>query len=142
MSETSAPGWREIAPAKVNLALHVRGKLPDGRHSIETLFAFCIDGDQLTGEPADALELTIVGPPVVGAVRMVTAASRPKEIVANVYLGEHLSEHQDGVYQALGVTATREYRPTKEYPKGQEVYALTFDPPRADGGATHPPSGR
>lgn len=23
--------------------------------------------------------------------------------------------------------ATREYRPTKEYPKGQEVYALTFD---------------
>ena len=26
----------EPAPAKVNLALHVRGKLPDGRHRIET----------------------------------------------------------------------------------------------------------
>jgi class 3 adenylate cyclase len=76
-------------------------------------------------------ELTVVGPPVVGAVRMVTAAVLPKEIVANVYLGEHLHEEQDGVYQALGVTATREYRPTKEYPKGQEVYALTFD--RLDG---------
>ena len=74
-------------------------------------------------------ELTVVGPPVVGAVRMVTAAALPKEIVANVYLGEHLQQEQDGVYQALGVTATREYRPTKEYPKGQEVYALTFDPP-------------
>lgn len=39
---------REIAPAKLNLALHVRGKLPDGRHAIETVFAFCTDGDQLT----------------------------------------------------------------------------------------------
>jgi len=39
---------REIAPAKLNLALHVRGKLPDGRHSIETVFAFCTDGDRLT----------------------------------------------------------------------------------------------
>ena len=26
----------------------------------------------------------------------------------------------------LPMTATRESRPTKEYPKGQEVYALTF----------------
>jgi len=39
---------REIAPAKLNLALHVRGKLPDGRHSIETVFAFCTDGDVVT----------------------------------------------------------------------------------------------
>ncbi|MGH7322629.1 MAG: hypothetical protein ACRELA_23825 [Candidatus Rokuibacteriota bacterium] len=72
-------------------------------------------------------ELTVVGPPVVGAVRMVTAASRPQEIVANVYLGEHLHDEQDGIYQALGMAATRESRPTKEYPKGQEVYALTFE---------------
>jgi class 3 adenylate cyclase len=78
-------------------------------------------------------ELTIVGPPVVGAVRMVTAAALPREIIANVYLGEHLHEEQDGVYQALGVTARREYRPTKEYPKGQEVYALTFVPVPAAG---------
>jgi class 3 adenylate cyclase len=76
-------------------------------------------------------ELTIVGPPVVGAVRMVNAAVNPKEIVANVYLGEHFHGEQDGVYEALGVKATREYRPTKEYPKGQEVYALTFDAPKA-----------
>jgi class 3 adenylate cyclase len=71
-------------------------------------------------------ELTLVGPPVVGAVRMVNAASRPQEIFANVYLGEHLHDEQDGIYQALGMKATRESRPTKEYPKGQEVYALTF----------------
>jgi class 3 adenylate cyclase len=71
-------------------------------------------------------ELTVVGPPVVGAVRMVTAAAGPGEIVANVYLGEHLHDEQDGIYQALGMTATRESRPTKEYPKGQEVYVLRF----------------
>ncbi len=72
-------------------------------------------------------ELTVVGPPVVGAVRMVTAAEAPREIIANVFLGERLREEQDGVYEGLGVTVTREYRPTKEYPRGQEVYALTFD---------------
>jgi class 3 adenylate cyclase len=71
-------------------------------------------------------ELTVVGPPVVGAVRMVNAASRPQEIFANVYLGEHLHDEQDGIYEALGMTATRESRPTKEYPKGQEVYSLSF----------------
>jgi 4-diphosphocytidyl-2-C-methyl-D-erythritol kinase len=53
---------REIAPAKLNLALHVRGKLPDGRHRIETIFAFCTDGDRLSAEPADRLSLTVTGP--------------------------------------------------------------------------------
>lgn len=52
----------ETAPAKLNLALHVRGKLPDGRHRIETIFAFCTDGDQLTAEPAHDLSLEVTGP--------------------------------------------------------------------------------
>jgi hypothetical protein len=58
---------------------------------------------------------------------MVTAAAEPQEIFANVYLGEHLHDEQDGIYEALGMTATRESRSTKEYPKGQEVYSLTFE---------------
>jgi 4-diphosphocytidyl-2-C-methyl-D-erythritol kinase len=53
---------REIAPAKLNLALHVRGKLSDGRHTIETIFAFCTDGDLLSAEPSDALSLKCSGP--------------------------------------------------------------------------------
>ncbi len=61
-SANPEPRWREIAPAKLNLALHVRGKMADGRHAIETLFAFCIDGDRLTAEECDGLELTIDGP--------------------------------------------------------------------------------
>jgi 4-diphosphocytidyl-2-C-methyl-D-erythritol kinase len=57
----SAP-LREIAPAKLNLALHVRGNLPDGRHAIETVFAFCTGGDRLSGESADHLSLSVTGP--------------------------------------------------------------------------------
>jgi class 3 adenylate cyclase len=71
-------------------------------------------------------ELTVVGPPVVGAVRMVNAATEARDLIANVFLGERLLEEQDGVYAELGVRASREQRATKEYPQGQEVYALTF----------------
>jgi len=53
---------RDIAAAKLNLALHVREKRPDGRHAIETIFAFCTDGDRLTADPADAITLTVSGP--------------------------------------------------------------------------------
>ena len=53
---------REVAPAKLNLALHVRGKLPDGRHAIETVFAFCTDGDGLRAQAAAAISLEISGP--------------------------------------------------------------------------------
>jgi len=52
----------ETAYAKINLALHVRERMPDGYHRLETLFAFARDGDRLAAEPADALSLTIDGP--------------------------------------------------------------------------------
>lgn len=51
----------EVAPAKINLALHVRARMPDGYHRIETLFAFARDGDVLRAEPADTLSLAIEG---------------------------------------------------------------------------------
>ena len=53
---------RETAYAKLNLALHVRAREADGYHRIETLFAFCEDGDAVTAEPAEALSLTVTGP--------------------------------------------------------------------------------
>ena len=52
----------EPAPAKLNLTLHVRGKLPDGRHSLETIFVFCTDGDVVSGEAADDVTLEVSGP--------------------------------------------------------------------------------
>jgi 4-diphosphocytidyl-2-C-methyl-D-erythritol kinase len=53
---------QETGYAKINLALHVRERRPDGYHRIETLFAFCEDGDLLSVAPADDLQLEIVGP--------------------------------------------------------------------------------
>lgn len=52
----------ETAHAKVNLALHVRGKRPDGYHQIETVFAFCEAGDVVSAENADSISLKITGP--------------------------------------------------------------------------------
>jgi 4-diphosphocytidyl-2-C-methyl-D-erythritol kinase len=40
----------------------VRGRRSDGRHDLETIFAFCTDGDRLTAELADDLSLTVTGP--------------------------------------------------------------------------------
>lgn len=51
----------EFAPAKLNLALHVRRRRADGYHDIETLFAFVDIGDRLTAAPADAPSLTVTG---------------------------------------------------------------------------------
>ena len=50
----------EQAPAKLNLALHVRARRPDGYHELETLFVFVRDGDTLTLAPAerDSFEVT------------------------------------------------------------------------------------
>ena len=62
MSDSDLGLLAEPAPAKLNLALHVRGKRPDGRHDIETIFAFCIDGDRVEARASDALSLTIAGP--------------------------------------------------------------------------------
>ena len=56
------PAITEPAPAKINLALHVRRRRPDGYHDLETLFAFATDGDLITVEAAEANTFTITGP--------------------------------------------------------------------------------
>ena len=52
----------ETAYAKINLALHVRRRRGDGYHEIETVFAFCEDGDRVEAEAADVLSLKLEGP--------------------------------------------------------------------------------
>lgn len=49
-------GW-----AKINLALHIRDRIGDGYHAIETLFAFVDQGDDIAACVADADSLTITG---------------------------------------------------------------------------------
>lgn len=52
----------ETAPAKINLALHVRRRRADGYHELETLFAFLRDGDVIRLAPADADRFSVTGP--------------------------------------------------------------------------------
>ncbi len=52
----------EPAPAKINLALHVRHRRPDGYHDLETLFAFARDGDEIRLEAAKVDRFAITGP--------------------------------------------------------------------------------
>ncbi len=52
---------RETAYAKINLALHVRGRRDDGYHQLETLFAFVDQGDILTATPAEQDEVITSG---------------------------------------------------------------------------------
>lgn len=83
----------EPAPAKLNLALHVRGRLPDGRHALETIFAFCTDGDRLEAEPADELGLEVIGPfgeNLSGDDNLVLLAAKALQQVAGVGAGARL----------------------------------------------------
>ncbi|MEJ1157808.1 4-(cytidine 5'-diphospho)-2-C-methyl-D-erythritol kinase [Prosthecomicrobium sp. N25] len=50
------------APAKVNLALHVVGRRPDGYHLLDSIVAFASAGDRIRVEPAEDLSLSVEGP--------------------------------------------------------------------------------
>lgn len=52
----------EPAPAKINLALHVRRRRADGYHDLETLFAFLRDGDTISVDRADTASFALTGP--------------------------------------------------------------------------------
>lgn len=84
--------YSEPAPAKLNLALHVRGKLPDGRHRIETVFAFCTDGDMVEAEAAEELSLTVGGPfaEALSGDNLVMAAALALQERAGVQAGASL----------------------------------------------------
>jgi len=52
----------EVAPAKINLALHVRARRDDGYHALETLFAFLRDGDTVRIARNDTPSFALTGP--------------------------------------------------------------------------------
>ncbi|MGV8947951.1 MAG: 4-(cytidine 5'-diphospho)-2-C-methyl-D-erythritol kinase [Candidatus Paracaedibacter sp.] len=51
-----------LAPAKINLMLHVVERLADGYHHLQSLVAFASISDQITIEKADNSSLTVDGP--------------------------------------------------------------------------------
>ncbi|WP_460449256.1 4-(cytidine 5'-diphospho)-2-C-methyl-D-erythritol kinase [Alsobacter sp. SYSU BS001988] len=57
----------ERAPAKVNLALHVLGRRPDGYHALSSLVAFAGVADRLALAPGPELSLEVSGPTATAA---------------------------------------------------------------------------
>jgi 4-diphosphocytidyl-2-C-methyl-D-erythritol kinase len=58
----AARGVARIAPAKINLALHVTGRRADGYHLIDSIAVFADVGDRVEILPADKLKLSLSGP--------------------------------------------------------------------------------
>lgn len=52
----------EMAPAKVNLYLHVTGRRADGYHLLDSLVVFAGDGDRIEVSAADDFRLEVMGP--------------------------------------------------------------------------------
>ncbi|ESY56511.1 MULTISPECIES: 4-(cytidine 5'-diphospho)-2-C-methyl-D-erythritol kinase [unclassified Mesorhizobium] len=57
--DAAARTW--LAPAKINLALHVTGRRADGYHLLESLVVFTRFGDRVEIEPADADRFSVSG---------------------------------------------------------------------------------
>ncbi len=87
-------GLVEHAPAKLNLALHVRGRRADGYHELETIFAFTNFSDTLRAAPSDTLTLAVdgefAGPAGVGEDNLVLRAARALATAAGIEAGAAL----------------------------------------------------
>ena len=88
----------EFAPAKVNLALHVLGRRPDGYHRLDTLVAFPAEiGDRVEVEAGNGLALTLDGPfaddiPADGSNLAVRAAHRLADLARQRGRGDQGAE--------------------------------------------------
>jgi 4-diphosphocytidyl-2-C-methyl-D-erythritol kinase len=93
----------ERAPAKINLALHIRHRRPDGYHELETLFAFAADGDTVTVVPATAESFAITGP---FAAALTASAERAGEPVTPNLVDRAAIAFRDtfGIEQAHAIT--------------------------------------
>ena len=90
--------YSALAPAKVNLFLHVGPLKPNGRHDLDSLVVFAGPeaADQLTAEPSDILTLSVTGPGAAeagagaGADNLVLKAARALRAEAGVTQGAAL----------------------------------------------------
>jgi 4-diphosphocytidyl-2-C-methyl-D-erythritol kinase len=87
----------EIAPAKINLYLHVGGLRRDRLHDLKSLFVFADGGDIVTAEPARDLSLSITGPFSAPLLRepveknLVMRAARALRAAAGVSAGARIT---------------------------------------------------
>lgn len=77
----------ERAPAKVNLALHVVGRRPNGYHELDSIVAFATVADEIEAAPAAADSFSINGP----AARHLGNTANNLVMVARDRLRAHLA---------------------------------------------------
>jgi 4-diphosphocytidyl-2-C-methyl-D-erythritol kinase len=98
----------ETARAKVNLALHVLGRRPDGYHELDSIVAFADFGDVLHFEASARWELSASGPFATGLPdpenNIVAAACRAAAAIAGE-LGRPLPPMRIGLEKNLPVAA-------------------------------------
>jgi 4-diphosphocytidyl-2-C-methyl-D-erythritol kinase len=90
-----------LAPAKVNLTLHVTGQRDDGYHLLDSLVVFADIGDQLTIDAAPDLRIQCSGPfsegvPVDGSNLLMQAATMMGVTRLGISLEKHLP-HAAGI---------------------------------------------
>ncbi len=83
-----------LAPAKINLSLHVTGKREDGYHLLDSLVVFADFGDRLRITPAAKTTLHVTGP-LQGGVptdesNLVVRAAMKIGVTAEIALEKHL----------------------------------------------------
>lgn len=83
---------REVAPAKINLALHVTGRREDGYHLLETVVTFSEAGDVVTVEGAAEDRFTMSGRFAAGLSREVSGADGNLVLKARDALRDALAE--------------------------------------------------
>lgn len=90
-----AEALRALAPAKINLFLHVGDKRPDGFHALQSLVAFTRLGDELALSPDRTLRLAVRGPfaaaTPVGADNLVLQAAKALKAHAGIERGAYIS---------------------------------------------------
>lgn len=90
---------KTIAPAKVNLTLHVTGQRDDGYHLLDSLVVFTDAGDQITAKTSDDMSLTVTGPfsagvPTDGTNLILRAAHTLRRLRGVIQGAEiHLEKH-------------------------------------------------
>jgi 4-diphosphocytidyl-2-C-methyl-D-erythritol kinase len=97
--------FQEIARAKLNLALKVLGRRPDGYHEIESLVAFAEIGDRVALTPGQDCRVATSGPfarDIDGPNLLDKALSLLREHDANLRLGSVLLEKNLPVAAGLG----------------------------------------
>ncbi|MFD0859027.1 4-(cytidine 5'-diphospho)-2-C-methyl-D-erythritol kinase [Roseovarius aquimarinus] len=83
-----------LAPAKINLTLHVTGQREDGYHLLDSLVMFADLGDRITVRAADDTSLEIIGPMAEktphGTDNLVLRAADLMGVTAHITLDKHL----------------------------------------------------